>query len=420
MTVLRSRMRAAMLVVVLGTMFSIGVQPAAAATVTVGTCTGGVRYPTITAAISAVSSGSTIRICPGTYKEQLTINENLTLNGLLSGTLDGVILTPPDGGLTANATSLAGYPIDAHIAITGPGVTVNLNNIVVDSYGNGNANPVSSGGTNVVGILYQNANGTANHVTTRNQIADEQFNGDQGGFGFFAESNGGNVVTLENSSIHDYNKNGVVGSGTITLNVLSTFVMGVGPTAVIAQNGIELISGATGKISANHVSGHRYTGDGYASSGILLYGAANGTAATPLTNNHVTQNDLSIALYYGGGYTVTGNQIGQSTYEGIDICSTGHTVSSNRIYNSGESGIDVEQDCSSYSNTLKANTVVDACAGVLGSIANNTITSGVYSNDVYTTLDGTSCPPVDASALTASTARISTGPGKNQRRAPNP
>jgi len=39
------------------------------------------QFPTIQAAINAASSGNTVKVLPGTYTEQITINKNLTLMG---------------------------------------------------------------------------------------------------------------------------------------------------------------------------------------------------------------------------------------------------------------------------------------------------------------------------------------------------
>jgi len=424
-----SQMRAAMLVVLLAFCAGIGSQTASAAIV-VGTCTTGQQYATIQAAINAAPPGAVIRICPGQYPEQLTITKNLTLTGLLvmATHMEGILIESPSGGLTATVPSLLtpGDNIAAHVAILGTSgspISVNLNNIVVDSYGNGIANPSSyAPGTNVVGILYQDANGTANHVTTHNQIADKVFNGDQGGFGFYVETDtSGIVVTLENSSVHDYNKNGVVAKGMATLNVLNSYVTGAGPTTTIAQNGIEYVSGATGKVSGNHVTGHQYTGIPPASaSGILFYGAGTGSAATPIVLNDVTQNDFGIALFSDDGYTVTRNAIGHSTSEGVEVCSNNNTISLNRIFDSGEAGIDLDETCPATGNSVLRNTAVEACAGVLGDDTTNTIGVGTYFDDVYTFLNSASCqPPAMASAFTATT-NIAGGASRSAKHSPSP
>jgi len=431
-----------MLVVLLAVIASIGTQTASAATVVVGTCVNGVHFSTINAAISAVPAGSVIRICPNTYQEQITIQKNLTLTGLSFETSDAVIIAVPSSPLPMNATStISGTPIAANIAILGTPstpITVNLNNLIVDSLNNGNGCP-SRTGTNVVGILYQYAKGTANHVTTRNQVADTQVNGCQGGFGFYAEGPTSpppgtpNLVTLEYSSIHDYNKNGVVGSGYVTLNVTHNVVTGAGPTDQIAQNGIEYYQGGGGKIFDNQVARDRYIGrdvsEPNSGSGIILYNAVAGTGSTPISNNSISDTDVGISLNFAGGpgsddnYTVMGNSISRSTYEGIDVCSANSiNITHNYIYNSGESAVDLDENsddgCSpaTTGSTVQTNTLVDACAGVLGNISGNTVGTQSYFDDVNTTLSGSNCPAVEAPLALVGGPVSSTG----RRRSANP
>src|ERR1700722_8323890 len=62
--------------------------PAAASTYYVGTCKSG-SFSTISAAVTAAPSGSTIMICAGQYTEQLIISKDLTLKGLNSSTAEG-------------------------------------------------------------------------------------------------------------------------------------------------------------------------------------------------------------------------------------------------------------------------------------------------------------------------------------------
>src|ERR1700678_2352992 len=56
-------------------------------------------FSTIQAAIDAASPGEHIRVCAGTYHEQLTIDKSITV-----AADNGVVLSPT--GITANATGL--------------------------------------------------------------------------------------------------------------------------------------------------------------------------------------------------------------------------------------------------------------------------------------------------------------------------
>ncbi|MEJ0044787.1 MAG: hypothetical protein WDN04_00455 [Rhodospirillales bacterium] len=81
-------------------------------TVVVGSCLpNSISLPTITQAIAAAGANTLIKICPGTYPEQLTITKSVTLEGVTSGNSSEVLIVPPAGGLTNNAPSLdSGQP----------------------------------------------------------------------------------------------------------------------------------------------------------------------------------------------------------------------------------------------------------------------------------------------------------------------
>jgi hypothetical protein len=79
-------------------------------------------------------------------------------------------------------------------------------------------------------------------------------------------------------------------------------VVGVGPTALIAQNGIQVSRGAHGTIRGNAVSNNAYTGTGLTSSaGILVFGGAAfdvpNTVGVRVIKNTVTNNDVGVWLF---------------------------------------------------------------------------------------------------------------------------
>ncbi len=70
------------LLVVMALTACLAVPVAQASTVGVGTCPQSyITFTTIQAAITAVPPGSVIKICPGTYAEQLLITKKLTDRG---------------------------------------------------------------------------------------------------------------------------------------------------------------------------------------------------------------------------------------------------------------------------------------------------------------------------------------------------
>ena len=384
------------------------------AIVVVGTCKNLVQFSTIGAAISAVPAGSTIDICPGTYNEQLNINKSVTLTGVSNGTADAVVILPPGGGLPPNATSLSsGNPIAADVWVLGP-ATVNMNNLIVDSIGNGES---GCGQPTLVGILYQNANGTLSHVVTRNQWigsseGDTGSNGCQTGLGIFVQSgnSGTSTVNVNNSSVHDYQKNGITGNeaGT-TINVTGSDVVGQGATLGAAENGIQIGFGAGGSVSGNLVIDDVWAPDtitdaGDAAAGILLYDAAAGL--TVVKSNTVGNTQFGIAVVTdtigeGDGSSVTLNKVfGTRIFDAIDVCTNNNTVKTNTIINSSESAIHLDASCGVFDggtsgdgNTVTGNTMVDACTAVLadsGTTGNTATPNTIFAAGATS---GSSCTP---------------------------
>ena len=390
-----------------------------AATVVVGTCKNLVTFTSIQAAVNAVPSGSTIDICPGTYNEQISINKSVTLVGVPVNTSDAVIILPPTAGLGPNTTSLAtGNPIAAQIWVLGP-ATVNINNLVVDSIGNGQS---GCGQPTLVGVLYQNASGTLNHVATRNQWiggseSDAGSNGCQTGLGIFVQSgnSGTSTVNVMNSSVHDYQKNGITGNevGT-TLNVTGSDIVGQGATNGAAENGIQIGFGAAGTLTGNMVIDDVWAPDtitdtGDAAAGILLYDSA--VSKATVKNNTVGNTQFGIALVTdtsgeGDGASVTLNKVfGTRIFDAIDVCTNNNIIQTNTIMNSSESAIHLDASCgvfdggtSGNGNAVTSNTIVDACTGILqDSGTTNTTTPNTYF--AAGTTIGSSCTPTPTRQL---------------------
>jgi len=412
-----------------------------AATVAVGNCEPGLpKYSTIQIAVDSVPPNSTIKVCPGTYPEQVTISKSLTLSGDSTGNNDAAIVTPPAGGFKANATEFGGsFPSAAQILVAGysngspvsPSPVVKINNIIVDAANNG----LAGCSTDIVGFFYQDASGTLNHVTARNQQNDAPSDrGCQNGLGVFVESDGSGTpytVTVQNSSVHNYQKNGITGDGYgTTLNILSNNIQGYGPTDVIAQNGIQISDGATGKVTGNTVTDDFYTPNSYSASGILFYDSLNGISSTPISQNQVANTNLAVVLFYDGnsnpnygdgGVTVANNRISGTQYDGVDACSTNNSINYNNITNSGQSAIHFDTTsgvCSGIGNSATGNTITEACVGILlGSSSGGTFQNNSFFDTVYKTSSGDVCPapPTSAGAQVAGrTGRHALSPIKRQ------
>jgi hypothetical protein len=387
-----------------------------AATLYVGSCALP-SLPTIQAAVTASATGGVVKVCPGTYPEQVTINKSLTLEGIASVNANQAVISAP-ATLVSNANDLMSPngPIAAQILVEAPAVTVNITNLVVDASGSG----WDGSSSNLVGIYYQNASGLIDHVVTRHQESAPTPTGSSVGFGIFAEaaSPGPFPVTVENSSVYDFGKNGIVARGAgAKLTATLDMVHGNYPNEGDAENGIEIAYGATGSITNNTLADFIYGPcDSQAdctsgsASGILLFepSAANVT----ISLNHVSNTQGGINVYGVSTpalATITSNWVdGTLVYDGIDLCGyTGGSVGSNRVDNSAEAGIHLDGTCGigSYGATVSGNIVNEACAAYLNGTGDSvTFAAATTTNAVSLTLPGdtaTCTPPMGGDARTS-------------------
>ena len=387
-----------------------------ASIVGVGGCTSYVNFTTISQAIAAVPPGSTIMVCPGNYYEQLLITKRLTLEGVASGNENAAVIYPPAAGLVTNTSDARGA-VAAQILVQGVAGPVKITNLTVDGTGNN----YTSG--DIRGILYQDASGTVLHVAARNQIPGGTLNGDQSGQGIMVEttSSSSAALTVEDSSVHNYNKNGIVARyAGASLTATGNFVQGAGSVSgSAAQNGIEIaFSGATGSVKSNTVIDNVYYDPTSSSSaGILLYDAKE-DVSIQVSGNTVGNSQEGIQLFtdspgtYGDGVSVSTNKIfGTSSFDAIDVCSSNNIITSNTIVNAAESGVHFDSSCGAgNANSASSNTFIEsACAGYLvDSGTSNPSPVGTYLDvpfAVASSTAGCSIPQAQAHARTGSKIR---------------
>jgi hypothetical protein len=293
------------------------------------------------------------------------------------------------------------------------------------------------------------------------------YQGCQDGEGIFVENAiaGTHGVVISSNAVTNFDKNGITVSfvgtdATISKNI----VTGIGPTTLIAQNGIQVGYGATASVSKNTVSNLIYTGPYYGSSGILLYDMQAGTYAAPPTVEsntvssaqygvvldavngaagslaQVSSNKISnaqfaaVGLYSDNSFSpgldddyinVARNRIENTTpYDGIDACSDNNTITNNTVVNSPtESAIHLDGLCqepdgstTGVGNSVSGNHINVACVGILSGAAQGANTIGtnhfldvthqiVYGQDSY------SCSPHSVQRLaSAKRTRVSAAP----------
>ena len=243
---------------------------------------------TITEGLAAAKTGQTVLVSPGTYTEQLTITQNVTI----ASTLKNQAVVQPPSAMTADTNGLFTL-----VNVGGGANSVSIVNMGVSGPGPGGCDSIN------YGVFVTNANATiiGNNVAS---IRDTPYSGCQNGvairFGEQALSFVGHTGTIAYNTISDYQKGGIVvdGAGT-NVNVLGNIVTGQNLAAVNGQNGIQISRGAIGLVNGNTATGNIY-GTSLAldsADGILLYDVVGGVT---VTNNIVSGNDEGIGLYSDG------------------------------------------------------------------------------------------------------------------------
>jgi hypothetical protein len=343
---------------------------ATASTVVVGTCLPNLKaYSTISQAVSAVSPGSTVLVCPGNYPEQVTISQPLTLRGVQSENSANPVVVVPQAGLTQSVSSpINGIPIFFQICVNGTESSlVKISNIGV----NGENNGVPQG-AGLAGIYYVNSSGVINKVAVYRQVAS------RAGYGILLDSStsSSKSITVANSSVHDYDAEGIrTNSGPLpsplTVNIHSNSVISsesLSGTAV--SGGIDI--DAVGKISGNSVL-----------TGSQPLGTSSGVGIAVASNMTVTFNTVA-------GYTIGIWEIGDSNIikdnrislaeGGITLSGHNNIVQYNSIVDILHGGDAIGFNCTGTSNVVTHNNINDSYWGIISDHGNNVITPNSFSN----------------------------------------
>ncbi|HEY7331210.1 MAG TPA: right-handed parallel beta-helix repeat-containing protein [Gemmataceae bacterium] len=305
------------------------------------------EYHTIQAAVDAAHSNDTIRVDPGTYTEQVVINnngharDNLKLEG--SGEHSTIIKAPPLSSMTG------------HHAIV---EVENARNVTIEDFTiEGPSSGANSGG-NFYGVRVDNGSARIedNHIT---KIEDTPFNGVQEGVailvGRAADGTTGTAI-ISHNLIDDYQKAGIVVDNVgSSAEIDHNKILGQGPTGLLSQNGIQISRGATADVSNNRISDNEFTGGGDVGSGVLLFQAGR----VRVDHNTLSHNDVGINDQGSDNAVMEHNYISENTTNGILLVSTSgaridhNTIDHNGSGNSGDGGIALY---SSTNNTIDHNT----------------------------------------------------------------
>ncbi|MCC6628762.1 MAG: right-handed parallel beta-helix repeat-containing protein [Chloroflexi bacterium] len=298
--------------------------------------------PSVQRGVDAAGAGDTVNVQAGTYTEQVVITKDLTVVGT-----DGALLT----NIVAPATiPVAANPASAIVRIDGAGVGVDLSGFTVKGPGPGSCGSIGagifvSGGAN--GVIHDNR---VLDIRDHEPVPPPNLSGCQNGVGIlvgrsaFATTG---TATITDNHIEGYQKNGIVVSNTgSSATIKDNTVKGFGAQTQIAQNGVQISSGATGSIENNTIQDHLCNAPSCGpnpvtdtqSAGVILYDHGAGVL---VKGNTITNNDMGLYTYMlvPGVTTVDSNQITANRYSGVFADQGIVNVFSNNIQGPGDIGV---------------------------------------------------------------------------------
>jgi parallel beta-helix repeat protein len=275
-------------------------------------------FTSIQAAVNAARPGDTIRVCPGTYREQ-------------------VLIGPGKNGLTL----LSEKPLQA--VIQAPPAPNNTTDAIVDI---DKARDVTLRGFKITGPLHSLQAGVLVEegatATVRDNLVTNMFNDTGSGIGIAVGVDEGPTIGPASARILDnvvemYQKAGIVitedGS---SAEVRGNVVRGVGPTSTVAQYGIQVSFGADAEVEKNAVSGNIFTGTGAEVSGILIFQAGR----VEVSKNDIFNNQNGIITEETDRVEVDHNHVFNNLLAGIYFETSKHSkVEHNRVDHNGQDGI---------------------------------------------------------------------------------
>jgi len=320
-------------------------------------------FTSVQDAINAAKPGNLIRVCPGAYREQLSIDKSLSIEGD-----NGAILLP--NNMTVNTTGPSGVPIAAAILVK-EAANVEIEGLIVDTTNSA----ITQCSPALIGILYQNSSGSIEHNAVRNAKLSASLNGCQSGDAIVVQSLGVETskVNINDNSVHDFQKNGITGNELGTeVTITNNVVTGLGPTTGAAQNGIQIGFGAKGSVMQNTVSDNVWSpcvslqNCAFNATGILIFKSDD----VRVESNSVMTNQIGIYVS-GQDADIESNIISNSeVLVGIDLAGDNGLASRNDIANSGQAAILVEGN----DNRVQSNDITETPIGVLklsGTVGNS-------------------------------------------------
>jgi nitrous oxidase accessory protein NosD len=295
---------------------------------------GGGAYPTIGSAVNAAAPGDTIDVCPGTYRELVTVpaGKPLTLRGTGSPVIDATGLGDPATGqysavlVQASGTTVEGLAVTG---ATGEGilvqgsaaapvahVTVRGNRLAGNDRGNPAGTPITTSPYRECDEIPGPLPGDCGEAIHLQSVSDSAVAGDD-----VTGNAGGILLTDESGPTHG----NLIAGNTTSDNSFDCGVVLGGHNPNAAPGGVP--DPAAGGVYGNTITRNRSTGNGLHGdgSGVLLGTAFPGGAVygNRVTGNYLSGNGLSGVTVHShvpgedlNGNVIAGNLIGANNLHG--------------------------------------------------------------------------------------------------------
>jgi len=352
------------LIAILGAVLMMaGLSPAhAAATLVVdddgqasaGSCgASNMAFTTIQSAVTEAASGDTVKVCPGTYAENVTVDKTLTLKGAKAGndartrgTSNESIVDPPSNALPgllflADNITLDGFTVRGTTGSTGiqtsplfSGYDI-LNNIIHD---------------NVFG-LYAHNSGAAQMEVRRNFFRTNNVPGSAAGNGIYSDQGAVGILIRANKF-----------QGNMNAGILFAETPALNDQLIVESNSstndagfFALFDGSNIQVTSNKTNDTVNGDDGNQGSAIFI-GAGNGVLVEDNTLNRPAFSGIAVR---GTAQNVDllGNTINDAENHGIDVTADAPGVAQIRNNKALDNDVDgIFMGVDTNGNTLQNNT----------------------------------------------------------------